>query len=264
MKNLGVGVLDSGVGGLTVVKEVMRQLPREKIIYFGDNARLPYGPRPKEEVQKFTMQIVNFLLEKKVKMIVIACNTATAHALDLVQQSINIPVVGVIHPGSLAAIKNTRNKKVGVIGTIGTIESGSYEKTLKMFNPEITVYSHACPALVPLVESGDYEGEEAEEIVRAALKGIKDYDFDSLILGCTHYPLIADLIAKELKSNVNILSSAEETARAIGNILYHDNLLSDYEGEVEHIFFTSGDIESFQKTAEKWLNRSIVVKKEVL
>jgi len=218
--NQPIGILDSGVGGLTVVKEIFRQLPHEEVIYFGDSARLPYGPRPAEEVVQFTMEIVDFLINFHVKMIVIACNTATALALEKVKKEIDIPVVGVIRPGSVAAIKNTKTGKIGIIGTDGTIKSGAYEKCLSKINPKLVIKSQACPALVPLVENGNYSDKEIRNIVSNALTPIKGYDIDALILGCTHYPLISSYIQEVVGEQVKLLSSAEETAREVSTILH--------------------------------------------
>ncbi|KPD01529.1 Glutamate racemase [Geobacillus sp. BCO2] len=189
-----IGVIDSGVGGLTVAKEIMRQLPKEQIIYLGDTARCPYGPRPVEEVRRFTWQMIDYLRQYPLKMLVIACNTATAVALDDVRAKLDIPVLGVIHPGARAALKATRRGHIGVIGTIGTIRSRAYEKALQSINPRVQVESLACPKFVPLVESGDFEGQEAMAIVAESLAPLRPLPIDVLILGCTHYPLLAPLI----------------------------------------------------------------------
>src|SRR3954453_21272570 len=189
-----IGVIDSGVGGLTVAKEIMRQLPNEKIIYVGDTARCPYGPRPAEEVKNFTWQMTNFLLEKDIKMLVIACNTATAVVLEEIREKLSIPVLGVIQPGARAAIKITKNHRIGVIGTMGTVKSAAYEKALRQINKRTIVTSLACPKFVPLVESGKYEGSVAKKIVVETLHPLKSKGLDTLILGCTHYPLLEHLI----------------------------------------------------------------------
>lgn len=168
-----IAILDSGVGGLTVVKEVMRQLPREKIIYFGDTARAPYGPRPSEEVLRFTREIVDYLIQFNPKMIVIACNTATAVALKDIRSRVNVPVVGVIYPGARAAIGRTQTGYVGVIGTEGTINSGAYEVALKRLRPDIEVFSKACPKFVPLVERGNFRSTETYDAVQSSLQGLK-------------------------------------------------------------------------------------------
>jgi len=254
-----IGILDSGVGGLTVVKEVFRQLPREKVIYFGDTKRCPYGPRLPEEVKQFTLEIVDFLIEQNVKMIVIACNTATAAALQKVKHKVKIPVIGVIRPGSLSAIKHTKTGEIGVIGTEGTIKSGAYENTLKQTNPKLMITSHACPTLVPLVESGVEDKEVIRQVVKEALAPIMNEKMDSLILGCTHYPLLSEYIQEVVGNEVKLLSSAEETAREVSTILHHQGLVNHLEEEPLHHFYTTGDTVHFKSIAEKWLSQKIEV-----
>ncbi|CRK84335.1 glutamate racemase [Neobacillus massiliamazoniensis] len=252
-----IGVIDSGVGGLTVAKEIMRQLPNEEIIYLGDTARCPYGPRPTKEVKKFTWELTSFLLKKEIKMLVIACNTATAAVLDEIRQELTIPVLGVINPGARAAIKTTRNYRVGIIGTVGTVKSGAYEKALKSLNSRLYVQSLACPKFVPLVESGEYSGAIAEKIVDEALTPLLNQNLDTLILGCTHYPLLEPLIKKIMGESVNVISSGDETAREISAILQYNGLLSLNENEPEHEFFTTGSTTIFSKIASQWLERPV-------
>lgn len=259
MKDKPIGILDSGLGGLTVVKEVLRQLPNEEIIYFGDNFRCPYGPRPSEEVKQFTLEIVEFLLKYDVKMIIIACNTATSAALETVRELVDIPVIGVILPGSLTAIKKTKTGKIGVIGTLGTIASGLYEKTLSNINPNLEITSLACPTLVPLVEDGPHSDETIRAVVKEALSPIIDKEMDSLILGCTHYPIISDYIQEVMGDEVNLLSSAEETAREASAILHYHNMMANPNSNPKHIFYTTGDVQQFRNVGEKWLNRNIDV-----
>lgn len=252
-----IAILDSGVGGLTVAKEVMRQLPREKIIYFGDTARAPYGPRTPEQVRLFTEQIVDFLIQFNPKMVVIACNTATAAALDFISAKLTIPVIGVIHPGARAAISATKTGHVGVIGTIGTIRSGAYVKALKELSPYIQVVSEACPDLVPLVEKGEFDTEETRRVVRQSLSGIRQYDIDCLILGCTHYPFLRGPISEVMGPGVRLISSAEETAREISTVLYQKGQLSKGTETPVHQFFCSGDAALFQNIARDWLGEEI-------
>ncbi|MCM3692215.1 glutamate racemase [Neobacillus niacini] len=252
-----IGVIDSGVGGLTVAKEIMRQLPNEKIIYLGDTARCPYGPRPLKEVKKFTWELTTFLLEKNIKMLVIACNTATAAVLDDIRNELRIPVLGVIYPGARAAIKTTKNYRVGIIGTEGTIKSGAYEKALKALNSRLYVTGQACPKFVPLVESGEYDGEIAERIVVEALKPLQNQNLDTLILGCTHYPLLEPLIQKVMGETVNIISSGDETAREISAILQYNGILETDEEITEHEFYTTGSKYIFSKIASQWLGEPI-------
>ncbi|MFF2447756.1 glutamate racemase [Neobacillus sp. NPDC058068] len=248
-----IGVIDSGVGGLTVAKEVMRQLPNEKIIYLGDTARCPYGPRTSKEVKRFTWELTTFLLEKNIKMLVIACNTATAAALDEIRKELKIPALGVINPGARAAIKRTKNYRVGIIGTEGTVKSGAYEKALKSLNSRLFVTSHACPKFVPLVESSEFEGPIAERIVEEALKPLQNQNLDTLILGCTHYPLLEPLINKVMGEKVSVISSGDETAHEISAILQYNGLLDTGDEEPEHEFYTTGSRRIFSKIASQWL-----------
>ncbi len=252
-----IAVLDSGVGGLTVVKEVMRQLPREKILYFGDTARTPYGPRKAEEVMCFTREIVDYLVQYKPKMIVIACNTATAVALEDIRNRVNLPIVGVINPGARAAIGRTKTGVVGVIGTEGTIKSGAYELALKRLSPRVEVVSRACPLFVPLVEDGNFRSSETFHTVSESLFTLRDSPMDCLILGCTHYPFLADPISEAMGSGVVLINSAEETAREISTILHENNELAGRDEVPVHQFFCSGDPRKFQEIAQVWLGEQI-------
>ncbi len=252
-----IAILDSGVGGLTVVKEVMRQLPREKIIYFGDTARTPYGPRPAEEVIRFTREIVDYLIQFRPKMIVIACNTATAFALEDIRSRVTVPVIGVIHPGARAAINRTQSGFVGVIGTEGTINSGAYQDALKQLKPQIEVISRACPKFVPLVEQGNFRSEETYKTVAESLQSLCSTPIDTLILGCTHYPFLADAIAEAMGRHISLISSAEETARDISTVLQVKGRLALGEVMPVHHFCCSGDPALFQTIARQWLNEEI-------
>lgn len=252
-----IAIFDSGVGGLTVAKEVMRQLPREKIIYFGDTARAPYGPRSLEEVKEFTEQIVNYLMTFQPKMIVIACNTATAAALEHISSQVSIPVIGVIHPGSRAAISATKTGFIGVIGTLGTINSGAYSAALKQLSPFVQVYSQACPDFVPLVERGVFLDQEAYEVAQQVLAPVRSYPIDCLILGCTHYPFLTEAIQAAVGPDVKLINSAEETAREISTILYNKGKLALTEDLPIHEFFCSGTAGIFQQIARQWLGEQI-------
>jgi glutamate racemase len=254
-----IAILDSGVGGLTVAREVMRQLPQERICYFGDTARTPYGPRSPSEVIQFTHQIVDYLLYFNPKMIVIACNTATAVALEEVRARLSIPVVGVIHPGARAAIKTTKSGRVGVIGTEGTIKSKAYELALYQISPTIQVFSQACPLLVPLVEQGLFESEQTANVVKKSLQALKSVPMDCLILGCTHYPFLTKSISEAMGPEVTLISSADETAREISTILGHKGILAASDSIPVHQFFCSGDPWMFKKIAQSWLNEQIGV-----
>jgi glutamate racemase len=259
-----IGVIDSGVGGLTVVKELNRQLPKEEIIYFGDTLRCPYGSRPWEEVRHFTWEMTEFLLEKGIKMLVIACNTATAVVLEEIKDTINIPVVGVVHPGARSAIKVTDNNRVGIIGTVGTIKSGAYVRALKNINAEITVKSAACPRFVPLVERGVLRGDETDSAIRSSLNPLFDFGMDTLILGCTHYPLLRGPIQNIVGSDVNIICSGDETAREVSTVLYHSNLLFTGFREPSHRLYTSGSPEMFTRIARQWLEVPFQIEPAVL
>ena len=197
-----VGVFDSGVGGLTVAREIMRNLPSEKIVYFGDTARVPYGSKSRETIIRYSRQIIRFLQEQQVKAIVVACNTASAFALDAVRDEFDIPIIGVIEPGARVAAEQTRNKRVGVIGTVGTVGSKIHAEYLKEFDPEITVFAKACPLFVPLVEEGWLHDPVTEEVAARYLKELQDKDVDTLILGCTHYPLLRSTIRKIMGDGV--------------------------------------------------------------
>ncbi|MEC5422010.1 glutamate racemase [Virgibacillus sp. C22-A2] len=252
-----IGVIDSGVGGLTVAHELMRQLPKERLIYLGDTARCPYGPRSKNEVQKFTWEMVRFLLKKNIKMLVIACNTATAFTLKELQDNLDIPVIGVIQPGARAALKFTKNNHIGVIGTEGTIRSKAYTTALKNINSTIHVNALACPLFVPLIEQGGATGEQALKVVEDTLSPMKKNNhIDTLILGCTHYPLMKDTIQSSIGKHVTIISSSEETARETSAILDIHNLLNS-EGEIpKHQFFTTGELTIFRKISKSIFKNS--------
>jgi glutamate racemase len=254
-----IAVLDSGVGGLTVVKELMRQLPREKILYFGDTARTPYGPRSAEEIITFTREIVEYLVQYQPKMIVIACNTATAIALEDIQKRVNLPVVGVINPGARAAIGRTKTGVIGVIGTEGTIKSEAYVHALKRLNPDVHFISKACPAFVPLVEDGDFHSSSTYDTVSGCLESLRGTPMDCLILGCTHYPFLADPISETMGPEVTLINSAEETAREISTILNENNDLAGNVRDPIHQFFCSGDPKKFQNIAQSWLGTQFLL-----
>ncbi|MFC0469464.1 glutamate racemase [Halalkalibacter kiskunsagensis] len=252
-----IGVIDSGLGGLTVAKEIIRQLPKEEIVYIGDSARCPYGPRSEEEVRRFTWEMIDHLLKENMKMLVVACNTATAVVLEEVKKELSIPIVGVIHPGAISALKVTKKDHVAIIGTVGTIRSQAYEKALKSINSEVKVESLPCPPFVPLVERGIFGGPEAEQVVDEALKPLDHLDFDTLILGCTHYPLLKEVIGKRVGNGIQLISSGDETAREVSSLLYHKNLLYTNERKPIHRFFTTGDPLSFKIHADKWLEMNV-------
>ena len=246
-----IGVIDSGVGGLTVAYELMRQLPKEEIIYVGDTLRCPYGSRPDYEVLQFTKEMIQFLMYKNIKMIVIACNTATAFALEEMKKVLPIPIIGVIQPGARTAIKMTENQKIGVIGTEGTIRSNAYKKALQQIHSELEVTSLACPLFVPMVEKGILYGERAEQVIEETLRPLQiATNIDTLVLGCTHYPLLVTTIQKVMGSGVHIISSSEETARETSTILEMNNQLYKGDQEPVHQFYATGDVDIFKQIAD--------------
>ena len=247
-----IGVIDSGVGGLTVAHELMRQLPKEKLLYVGDTKRCPYGPRSEKDVKSFTWEMVDFLLEKKIKMLIIACNTATAFTLTELQKQLNIPVIGVINPGARAAINATKNMHIGVIGTDGTIRSKAYPEALLNIHSEIQINSLACPLFVPMVEKGILHGDNTLQIVSETLEPMKENNhIDTLILGCTHYPLIKDIIQQVIGDHVSIISSSEETARETSTILEYHEILFKGDRAPYHQFYTTGELDTFKKITHR-------------
>lgn len=246
-----IGVFDSGVGGLTVLAELQRRLPDESTVYLGDNARAPYGPRPADEVRRFTLECLAWLLSQDVKLLVLACNTATARALDLVRAAADIPVVGVIRPGAVAAVAATRTRHVGVIATAGTVESGAYGQAIGEANASTTVLQRASPELVPMVEAGVTDGLRAETVVRGYLEPLfaEDASIDTLLLGCTHYPLLRPVIERVAGPRVHVVDSAFTTALAVEDLL--DALGGRAEGPATHRVATTGAIEPFVAVAER-------------
>jgi glutamate racemase/non-canonical purine NTP pyrophosphatase (RdgB/HAM1 family) len=254
MDNRPIGFFDSGVGGLTVVKEALKQLPHEEIIYIGDTARAPYGPRPGKQIIEFSWELTNFLLKQNIKMLVIACNTATAVALDEIKEKLNIPVIGVIFPGSRAAIRATKNNKIGVIGTVGTINSGSYEKTILSKSPKTQVTSLACPRFVPVVESNQYQKPIAKKVVAETLQELKKENLDTLVLGCTHYPLLRPIIQQVMGEKVKLIDSGAQTISDVSMLLDYFNLSAESTNNPNHRFYTTGSALMFQEILEQWID----------
>lgn len=254
-RNAPVGVFDSGVGGLTVAREIMRNLPSEKIVYFGDTARVPYGSKSKETIIRYSRQIIRFLQEQQVKAIVVACNTASAFALDAVRDELDIPIIGVIEPGARVAAEETKNKRVGIIGTIGTVDSGIHEDYLKMLDPQITVIAKACPLFVPLVEEGWLHDSVTLEVAGRYLKEFKDEEVDTLILGCTHYPLLRSTIRTVMGEDVRLVNPAYETALELLRLLKEKDLLSTGTGQEEfpYRFYVSDLADKFKDFANSIL-----------
>ncbi len=249
-----IGVFDSGVGGLTVLDELRRRLPGEPTIYLGDNARAPYGPRQADEVRAFTREAVDWLLHQDVKLLVLACNTATARALpDVREQAAGIPVVGVVRPGAVAAAAATRTGQVGVIATAGTVESGAYPDAILEAAPGLTVTQLACPELVPMVEDGITDGRRAESVLRAYLEPMlaADPQMDTLLLGCTHYPLLRAPIERIVGNGVSVVDSAFTTALAVEDLLDAIGARADVDATIEHRVTTTGDVAAFVEVARR-------------
>jgi len=254
MNNQPIGFLDSGVGGLTVVRAALKQLPNETVYYIGDTARCPYGPRPIEQIKEFTWDMVRFLLKKQVKMIVIACNTATAVALEDIKNELDIPVVGVIVPGSRAALRETTNGKIGVIGTVGTINSEEYTKAIKRKSLNVDVLGLACPKFVPIVESREYESDIAKKVVKETLSFFDQKNIDTLVMGCTHYPLLRPFIRETMGKSVKLIDSGAETVNEVSVLLdYYDIAAKPSHTEKEHRFFTTGSVRNFEMISSDWL-----------
>ncbi|HIZ44910.1 MAG TPA: glutamate racemase [Firmicutes bacterium] len=243
-----IGVFDSGVGGLTVAREIMRQIPEERMVYFGDTARLPYGTKSKQTVIRYSRQIIRFLKTKHVKAIVIACNTATAQALEELQSETEIPVIGVIDAAARVASSVTKNGRIGVVGTTGTIESGMYTKVLKSYNPRVQVYGKACPLLVSLVEEGWLHDSVTEEVVSRYMKDLEYKSIDTLILGCTHYPLLRSVFRKAVGEAVTLVNPAYETAMELGRLLDREGLRCSADAgpaDSKYEFYVSDAAEKF-------------------
>lgn len=266
LKDFPIGVFDSGVGGLTVVREIMRQIPREKIIYFGDTARVPYGSKSKETVTKYSRQIIRFLKSRKVKAIVIACNTASAYALEQVEKETDIPVIGVVKPGARTAVQTTKNGKIGVIATEGTIQSEIYTQYIKALKEDAQVKGKACPLFVPLVEEGLLEDPVTDEIAQRYLGGLRDSGIDTLILGCTHYPLIRGTVGKVMGEGVTLVNPAYETAVELKNMLEEKQMLREEKnllGINQYQFFVSDGAEKFQYFANTIFKYGILSVKQI-
>lgn len=259
MDNRPIGFLDSGVGGLTVVRELMRQLPHEEVVYIGDSARAPYGPRSAEQIREFTWELVRFLLTKNVKMIVFACNTATAVAWKEVKEALDIPVLGVVLPGASAAIKASQTGKIGVLGTPMTIQSDIYRQKIQALSPDMQVENLACPKFVPLVESNSYQSSLAKKVVYETLGKMKG-QVDTVILGCTHYPLLRPIIQNVMGKDVKLIDSGAECARDISVLLnYFEINRSRTAGDLQHAFYTTANPVAFREIAEDWLGMTINV-----
>jgi glutamate racemase len=258
-----IGIFDSGIGGLTVVNEFFNRLPGEDIVYFGDTARVPYGSKSESVVRRFALEDAAFLLKHRVKMIVVACHTATSFAMDLLLETHDLPILGVVDPGIEAALAATRNGKIGVIGTRGTVTSRTYETKLKAVRPDIRLSAQACPLFVPLVEEGWLDTDVTREVARIYLQPMIQAEIDTLILGCTHYPLLKSVIREILGPGVQLIDSAEETAKAAARELEWNGLKNGTKGLPNHRFYVSDIPHRFQEIGERFLGRPLGVVERV-
>ncbi len=251
-----IGIFDSGFGGLTVMAAITKLMPKENLIYFGDTAHVPYGTKSKKIVTDFSEKISKFLVANDVKMIVIACNTASAFSLDYLKKIINVPIIGVIKAGSVLSAKITKNKKIGVIGTEGTVKSSAYENEIKKYDKTIKCFSKACPLFVPLVEEGWQDGKITQDIIKVYLKDLINKKIDTIILGCTHYPLLKKTIRKVIGKNINIVDSASAVALQVEELLKEKDMLKK-NGKGKYKFFVSDGPEKFKAIGNKFLGNKI-------
>lgn len=264
--NKPIGVFDSGVGGLTVAREIMRQLPNERIVYFGDTARVPYGSKSKETVTRYSRQIVRFLETQDVKAIVVACNTVSAYALEELEKEVDIPMIGVVKPGVRAALDATVNKKIGVICTEATMNSGIYSRYIQENDSAVRIIGKACPLFVPLVEEGLWEDPVTDEIARRYLTELVDSGIDTLILGCTHYPMLRSTVGKIVGEQVTLVNPAYETARELKALLEEKGLESEHRPELGtelYRFYVSDGADKFQRFANSILTYGILSAKVI-
>ncbi|MDR1773814.1 MAG: glutamate racemase [Clostridioides sp.] len=258
MSNRPIGVFDSGLGGLTVLKEIKKILPNEDIVYFGDTARVPYGPRSKEAVKKYTFQAINFLMEKDVKAIVIACNTATARALSEAKEQYDIPIIGVIEAGARTAAYTTKNNIVGVIGTDGTIRSKAYEREIAKINKDIKIVDKACPLFVPIAEEGWANNEVAKLTAKIYLEELINKDIDCLVLGCTHYPILMRTIGETVGEKIILVNPAKETAKDLKKTMQEKNILNNTQRtQAKYEYYVSDIPDKFYVIAKEFIDQDI-------
>ncbi|HBG62361.1 MAG: glutamate racemase [Omnitrophica WOR_2 bacterium RIFOXYB2_FULL_38_16] len=255
--NYAIGVFDSGLGGLTVVKEIIKLLPNEDIVYFGDTARVPYGTKSSESIVRFSIDNANVLMSKKVKMIVVACNSSSSYALEVLKKKFNVPILGVIEPGAQKAVKLTKNKKVGVIATSATVGSGKYLEALQNIDKSIKVISVACPLFVPLVEEGWANNQITADVAGLYLKNLKKENIDALILGCTHYPLLKTVISKVMGKKVALVDSAKEVAHQVEMMLDQRKNRRKTKQKARLRIFVSDKPQSFMRIAKSFLGCKI-------
>jgi len=257
MDNRSIGVFDSGLGGLTAVKQISKELPNENIIYFGDTGRVPYGTRSKETIVKYSKNDVNFLISKDVKVVVIACGTASSVALPIIKKDYPLPIIGVVEATAHAAVKATKNGKIGIIGTPGTIKSGAYEAAIKEIMPECETYKKACPLFVPLVENGHFETQVARLITEEYLDEIKKEGVDTLILGCTHYPLLKKTIGKFMGDTVTLIDAGCEVAKTLKEYFENNDMNAEPGKKGEKRYFVSDNIDGFENLGGMFLEEKI-------
>ncbi len=253
MNRSPIGIFDSGIGGLTVARAIFEQSPRESTVYFGDTARVPYGPKSPETVRRYSLEILRWLLEQRVKAVVIACNTSTAHALETLQCESPVPVIGVIEPGARAAAAAGAERPIGVIGTAGTIASNAYAKAIHRARPGARVEQRACPLFVPLVEEGWFEHPAADLIAREYLAPLTAAGIGSLVLGCTHYPLLRPLLQRVAGPGVRLIDSGEETAREVASVLRESGLEAPERAPATHRFVVSDDEARFRQVGARFI-----------
>ena len=257
MDSRPVGVFDSGMGGLTVLHECLVTMPHEDFVYLGDGARLPYGPRPLAEIQRFSLEIGAYLEAQGVKMVVVACNSATSAALPELQEALGVPVVGVITPEAHAAVQATRNRRVGLLATEATVRAGRYAQLVRALDASVQLVPVACPRLVPLIESDDPFGDDTTDAVRAYAAPLKDVGVDTVILGCTHYPIIRPILQRVFGRDVTLVFSAEETAREVAETLARKGVENDATREGTYRFVTTGDTDVFRTMGARFLQLPI-------
>jgi glutamate racemase len=252
-----IGVFDSGLGGLTVVRALIDLLPDEHLVYFGDTGRFPYGPKPREEVLKYALQITELLNGHDVKLVVVGCNSAAAAALTELRNRYEVPLTGVIEPGLRAAAKVTRTGRVGVIGTVGTISSGAYQRAAAAQFPHVELTCAACPGFVEFVEAGDVDSDQVHVLAERMLAPVRDAGVDTLVLGCTHYPMLARTISDVMGRDVVLVSSADETAFEVRDLLVSGTVGAASAGAGGHTFLTSGDVDTFRRLGERFLGPEV-------
>jgi len=257
IKTKSLGIFDSGIGGLTVVSQIIKKLPNENIVYFGDTARVPYGSKSEKVIIDYSLQIANFLVSKDIKMLVVACNTVSSVALDILSARFNVPVVGVIKPGAKAAASATKIKKVGVIGTRTTIRSDVYSKEIKSIDKDIFVISKPCPLFVPLVEEGWIDHPVTRMVAMEYLSSFIESGIDSLVLGCTHYPIIRNIIQETVGKNIKLIDSAESTAQEVANILKQNQIMNTSSRTPNYQYFVSDLPHQFDEIGTRFLGRKL-------